>query len=295
MNLLINSSISLPSTSFKKALLLPIGECIPNEKKRRCKKRNRVWDHKLRKAIACFVLKKNKRPSRFIFSSELTCLNGVWLGMPLDATQEELESVSIYDVRVLADNTFKKIEPVLACKKGLEKQLGISLDQPYVLCQTGSRKIIQRSTDQIAKEDYLATLAKEMPVILLDFDTKRNQDSFSQFAHIPGCRSICLNTFPEQSCLIHFAQNCLFFTEGDFRSHIYVPPFLGRDVHVIVPQSVLDLGTAPVDFWNQHVFLFGGQIFCQTSEAIFSSRGKNVLRGFLERQIREEASSPLPI
>ena len=75
----------------------------------------------------------------------------------------------------------------------------------------------------------------------------------------------------EQACLIHFAKHCLFFTEGDLGSHIYVPPFMGKDVTAVAPRSIYELESAPIDFWNRGVFRFGGQIVpLPTEEALRS-------------------------
>ena len=60
--------------------------------------------------------------------------------------------------------------------------------------------------------------------------------------------------------MIHFANQCIFLTEGDFRSHNYLPPLLGKDVVSVAPKDVLSLPSAAIDFWNKNVFTFGGQI-----------------------------------
>ena len=67
--------------------------------------------------------------------------------------------------------------------------------------------------------------------------------------------------------------------KGDFGSHIYVPPFMGKDVFAIAPRSVYQLdtlpgvrwSTTPIEFWNRKVFRFGGQIFAKISEDVFDS------------------------
>jgi len=95
---------------------------------------------------------------------------------------------------------------------------------------------------------------------LLGFDTLRNLDSYSDFSAIKDFILYRATNFIPQSCLIHYAKKCVFFTEGDFRSHIYVPPFMGKDVYAIAHEVVYALPTTPVDFWNKNVFQFGGQI-----------------------------------
>ena len=60
--------------------------------------------------------------------------------------------------------------------------------------------------------------------------------------------------------LITNADKCIFFTEGDFRSHLYLPPMMGKDVHVITSKDVWNLHSAPYQYWNKNVFKFGGKI-----------------------------------
>ena len=100
---------------------------------------------------------------------------------------------------------------------------------------------------------------------------------FSFFSNSRKARKLCstrvddnyhCHDFSYQSCLIHFSKKCLFFTEGDFRSHNYIPPFFGKDVFSVAPSSVFALGTSPIKLWNDNVFKFGGNIIPITSEQI---------------------------
>ena len=47
---------------------------------------------------------------------------------------------------------------------------------------------------------------------------------------------------------------------------------MGKDVVAIGPHSLYELGFTPIDFWNRHVFRFGGQIVAKMSEDVFPSR-----------------------
>jgi hypothetical protein len=122
------------------------------------------------------------------------------------------------------------------------------------------------------KERLIDALARNGKVVLLSFSTGRKFDSYSHFDRSLHCVHFDARSFVEQACLIHFAKRCLFFTEGDFGSHVYVPPFMGRDVVAIAPRSVYELGTTPIEFWNRNVFSFGGRIIARTSEEVFASR-----------------------
>ena len=182
---------------------------------------------------------------------------------------------NIYDLLDVENNTYRIIEPDLGVLKIVAKQLGWEpADQPYVLCQARWREIGNPSGDVLPREKMgklIDTLASKVKVVLLFFHTGRWLDSYSEFEDSPNCFSYHGVSFPEQACLIHFASHCLFFSEGDYGSHIYVPPLMGKDVTAIAPRSVYDLDSVPIDFWNREVFRFGGQIIPKTSEEVFAS------------------------
>lgn len=206
----------------------------------------------------------------FIFSTPTTRLHGCTFGY------ETVEN-DIYDNLNIANNSYRKIEPDLSMRQEFEAQLGWSLEEPFVLVQGRKRDASTRqpSTDtlagMVAEEALISTLGGRIKTVLLSFDTGRWLDSYSTFTNQTNTYAYRCRTFPEQACLIHFAQQCLFLTEGDFGSHIYVPPFLGKDVIALAPRSVYALGTTPVDFWNKHVFQFGGQVVPKVAEEVLAS------------------------
>ncbi|WP_141699198.1 hypothetical protein [Candidatus Thiosymbion oneisti] len=170
---------------------------------------------------------------------------------------------------------YQKIEPDFTVLNAVEKQLGWNLTEPFVFCQTR-----MRDTDQLSKDilprgklaKLIEAVAREVKVVLLSFHTGRWLDSYSEFENYPNCFRYPCKSFPEQACLIHFAKHCLFFTEGDFGSQIYVPPFLGKDVTAIAPSTVYRIGSTPIDLWNRNLFRFGGQIIPKVSEEVFASK-----------------------
>jgi|GEM_PF-1902659 len=207
--------------------------------------------------------------------------------LSIDHTRREGD---IYDQLDLSNNIFKRIEPELMVLNKVEEKLGWSLTKPFVLCQARQRDIPQASEDSLPGEkleQFIETLAGEVNVVLLSFNTGRWLDSYSSFENYPGCSYYHCSSFPEQACLIHFAKHCLFFTEGDLGSHTYVPPFMGKDVTVVAPHSVYQLVSAPIDFWNQEVFRFGGQMLPRTSEDVFSSTSSQLafIDELLERSV----------
>jgi hypothetical protein len=234
--------------------------------------RNLLVDQRVRRAIRRYVRDRLGDDSfRFVFSSGKTELRGCELGASRRRFGRDLYEGDIYERLDVTANDYERIEPDESRRPEIEAGLGLSLDTPYVLCQARERPIVRRSADTIVKVPLLEELAQRLPVVLLSFDTGRAQDSFSSFAEIPGCRLYSAGSFGPQSTLVAHARRCVFFTEGDFGSHVYVPPFLGRDVVVVAPASVYRLGTTPIAFWNENVFHFGGQIVALEAEEALAS------------------------
>ncbi|MCO6452814.1 MAG: hypothetical protein J5I90_18675 [Caldilineales bacterium] len=181
---------------------------------------------------------------------------------------------SIYEWLDPDNNLYRQITPDLSVCETVAEKLGWPLSEPFILCQTRHRDESPRSTDLIPTAGLnalLGQISQHFRIVLLSFNTGRAMDSYSMFDHNPNFYTYHCSGFPEQSCLIHHAARCLFFTEGDFGSHIYLPPFMGKEVFAVAPHSVYQLGTTPIDFWNENVFRFGGQIIPLTAEASFSS------------------------
>jgi hypothetical protein len=253
---------------------------------------NLAFDRELRRALAAEIRSRLELPPpprmgplarlfgsdacRFIFSSQKTLLRNCTFGCNRARFGSDPAEGNIYDRMDLTNNKFQKIEPDLRMRPMLEERLGFSLEEPFVLSQTRRRQIVVRSSRTVSNEQLLAALAQQIRVVLLEFDTGRTLDSYSQFAQIPGTSVCACRTFVEQTCLIYFSRQCVFFSEGDFGSHIYVPPFVGRDVLAVAPADVYGLGNTPIDFWNRAVFRFGGQIDARIAEDVFSSPSASV-------------------
>ena len=146
------------------------------------------------------------------------------------------------------------------------------IKEPYILCQTAWRTHVQRSKVKIEYSKILENLQTlGIKILLLDFDTGKKDDSFSKFDD-DRFEIISCDNCNDQVSLIKYAKACVFFTEGDFRSHLYVPPFVGKDVIIISPQDILNRDQAPIEFWNTHVFKFGGQMLPIVYEDLISSQ-----------------------
>jgi len=171
---------------------------------------------------------------------------------------------SIYsNGQFLNNNKYKKIEinNLNKIKSNIQKNVDIDLDSPFILCQTGYRAGRGYTRKSKVKIDHNIIYNNDIdiPFLFLNFDTGRYWDSASNFDSKYSTYT-CSN-FNEQACLILLADKCIFTTEGDFRSHTYIPPMLGKDVYVIASKEVLSLLSASVNFWNANLFKFGGQIY----------------------------------
>ena len=200
--------------------------------------------------------KVQDRNIKWIWSSDFVEMNGLAFGLECPGGRGGIYNTPSNQLN-LDNNEYVKIQPT-DCKDKIESELNFSLEEPYILCQTGWRSHIGISHTEINYELYLSEFIKKYNVVLLDFETGRSHDSYSKFKNKYmnyQCKSLS-----EQSVLITNAHKCIFFTEGDFRSHLYLPPMMGKDVHVVTSQDIWDLRSAPYQYWNENVFKFGGQI-----------------------------------
>lgn len=226
----------------------------------------------------------NRPQTTFIFSDSETEVYGVHIGSSsLGAKDGEKFNGDIYDNLDYRNNVYKKIIPNFDYKDVVEKKLGIPLETPFILCQSRICKIRNFSPTKLDIDELITFLAHKVKVVLLTFNTGRDNDSFSIFSSVPNAHVYIANNFTEQAILMTYAKNCLFFTEGDFGSHIYLPPFLGKDVFAVAPDLVYQLKTSPIEFWNKNVFKFGGQIKAVIMEDII--KNKKSMENFINDKI----------
>ena len=130
-------------------------------------------------------------------------------------------------------------------REKIESELGFSLDEDYILCQTGYRAGYDLSKVRIDHDIIIKKLLENNKVVLMDFKTiDRLNDSYSKFNS--DYKTIQVEDIKEQSLLITHAKRCVFFTEGHLRSHTYLPPMFGKDVEVIAAKEIFSFPEAPV-------------------------------------------------
>ena len=208
----------------------------------------------------------NNSEHQFIFSGDINHRNN-YHNLQFGHSSIDPLGENIYAELDLNNNEFTKIiEDDDEIRKKLEKELGFDLQsENYILIQRAWRVYCQRSLVEMDEDILINKLSKNMKVVILDFDTGRRADSHSKFDGElkNNYYNISISGFKEQGCLISNSNACVFFTEGDFRSHIYVPPFMGVNVFAVAPRDVYryaDGRNTPIDFWNKNVFKFGGHI-----------------------------------
>jgi hypothetical protein len=235
---------------------------------------NRAFDAALRASLRSFVRHRiqslkpewtaSDREMVFVFSSRKTTVRGFVFGCDPDRIESEADIGEGLEVDT---NAYARIAPDLAVRREVERRAGFDLSEPYVLVQTRQRRVGPAS-EPLPVARMVGALARQTRVVRLWFETGRLLDSFSRFDTEEDCIDYQARSFPEQACLTHFAARCVFFTEGDFGSHTYVPPFMGKDVVAVAPRSVYLPWRAAIDFWNRSVFRFGGQLIPQVAEEL---------------------------
>lgn len=219
---------------------------------------------KIKKDIQSLVLKSINKIDKWIWSHDYQQVDGCHFGHGGPG------GGSIYsDGDFLPNNVYKKINipNVNDIKNQIQPKINIDLNQPFILCQSGFRDgigYLEKSRVKIDPSSIKYFNNSDIPILFLNFNSERYWDSISTFK--ANYNTYSCNNFNEQACLILLSKHCVFFTEGDFRSHTYVPPLLGKDVHVVASDEVLSLPSSSNTFWNKHIFTFGGQMYTYSYE-----------------------------
>ena len=201
------------------------------------------------------------RKLRFVFSSQLTAFPGCVFGVdPRYYGGPGEHPGSIYAKLDLENNRHRKIEPDPSARAEIEKQVGFSLEKPYVLMQLRKRAIGPQSGCPLDEKLLIDELSRHAPIVLLSFNTGRYLDSTSNAQETGKATVVNLGSFVEQSCLIAYAHRCVFLSEGDLGSHTYLPPLMGKNVVIVASKEIFERPSAPIDLWNEKVFRFGGQM-----------------------------------
>jgi len=214
--------------------------------------RTGVHINEIKETIINYFKPTESEPMKFIFSCDYQVMDGFHFGMGGPG------GGSIYTNRLnLNNNEYVKVEiPEYETHKKLVESK-IDLSTPYTLVQSAFRTgYDHKASTEIDHKSLFNNIEKR--IIMIDFDSGRFNDSKSKFNG--NFETYHCNSFEEQAVLITEADECVFTTVGDFRSHVYLPPMLGKDVTIIAPQDVWVLESSSIDFWNHNIFKFGGKM-----------------------------------
>lgn len=224
-------------------------------------------DQELRDGIAGFVCQRlglDRTAGTFVFSSFSTRLGDCVFGANRLTYGPRSQRGKIYGDRfILTNNLYERLVPPPAAVASLEQRLAAAGLAPgaFILVQCRRRRIGPQFGGKLPETELLAALAQRLPVVLLSFATGRNKDSGSaQEAPAANVTPLAVADLGEQGALISLARVCVFLTEGDFGSHLYLPPLFGKDCVAVAAADILKQPSAAYRFWNAEIFRFGGQI-----------------------------------
>jgi hypothetical protein len=196
-----------------------------------------------------------KVPHDFIFSHEGKVINGIRFG--------GLHYGDIYRNETIKKNSYSIIVPEKE-KYWLThfyKKYSLNIDRPYVVIQTAQRSEKNRINKKPNIRELIRIISNKVQVVNINFKTDRSNDTFAKEIVQEKVINVEINDFRQQCVLINNSLTSIFETQGDFRSHTYIPPFLGKKVYVYVNRPVLFLGTCPIDMFNKYIFTkLGGEM-----------------------------------
>ena len=136
------------------------------------------------------------------------------------------------------------------------------IESDYILFMKAERSSHNKDLEKINVEDFLESITTTpITKILMEYKSDRSFDGRGSidFNRLPDSiiyRSV--ETLAQQIELIQHSKYCVFFTQGDLRSHTYLPPLIGKDVYVVSSNQVANFSY--IEHWNEYVFNFGGKI-----------------------------------
>jgi|9_EtaG_2_1085328.scaffolds.fasta_scaffold53027_1 hypothetical protein len=196
--------------------------------------------------------------AEYIWSCDYTVKNGYHFGLERPGGRGGIYN-HVQNKLDLNNNHYVKFNYDTTKTQTIQNRLGFSINDDYVLCQTAFRVGYDNCKVKIDYRKVLNSLVKNDKVVLVDFNTNRLNDSYSNFENSKHT-VIQVNDIREQSVLIHHAKRCIFLSEGTLRSHTYLPPMFGKDVEIVSSNYIFNTKQSPIEFWNENVFLFGGKM-----------------------------------
>lgn len=128
-----------------------------------------------------------------------------------------------------------------------------------ILIMRASRDLVSRDSKRVGVEEVVMGLSSSFPISLMQFESSRLNDTVGAFpSPLPESFPLFkVDTLEEQIEIVSRHRLCIFISDGDLRSHTYIPPLCGKDVIVITTQGILNQ-SGYVNLWNEKIFKFGG-------------------------------------
>ena len=222
-------------------------------------KKNREL-HKAIKNAFYAIAGKDHLKIKWVWSDRLTILSRVEFGANRYLFGRNLEHGSIYESLevfandVLLTNNFKASK--------IQEE---SSPEDYILIMRAERSRIVRSEGLINASRIVEEISKTYPVILGEFLTSRLNDTTGKFNN-GNFKVIQFSNLEEQFRLILKSRVCFFISEGDLRSHTYIPPLIGKNVLVYGFRDIFPADT--LKRWNSSLFKETGRILPIFAEEI---------------------------
>ena len=205
---------------------------------------------------------------KFIFSDQFNVINDLNFGATRWAPRlfvfRKRHFDSIYDSLPYEENLYRKLIPsseaIEWAKKSLE-HLGKS--QNFIVLQTADREFFLKKRRLQPESSHLIQILREnLSVVEIEFRPSRMTDTstVSNNRQVVYCDNL-----DSQLAIISLAKFAIFFSDGDFRSLNYVPPFAGKNVYSITSSSIVS--NSAINLWNEKVFKFGGSCIPLTLES----------------------------
>lgn len=210
---------------------------------------------------------------KFIFSDQYNVINNQKFGATRWAPRffifRKRRFDSIYDSLPYEENEYQKLTPsseAIEWAKNSLKNLGVT--QNFIVLQTADRRHFLKKRRLQPKSSHLIEhLRENLPIVEIEFLSIRITDtlSVSDNRQVIHCENL-----DSQIAIISMAKFAIFFSDGDFRSLNYVPPFAGKNVYSINSSSIVS--NSAINLWNEKVFKFGGSCIPLTLESIIWDR-----------------------
>jgi len=281
VNLSQFDSFNKTITDCYEAYIVPNGDVETLPRKEWVIQRHGKHIQDIKDDVTLYINNMISGEKRFIWSFEFEEIDGFHFG------KQQLVYGGIYDPNLIAKGEFGaplRIEENLynqikldsfmdETKEKIQEKVDIDLDEPFIFTQTAFRTGYDlRSTVEIDHENLFKGLKDKYPILFLDFKSGRKLDSFSNF---DGYQTYSTNNLKEQLVLMSLSKYNILTSEGDYRSHFYLPCFVGKDSHVIAANDIMNrLSATSCDFYNEYVFTFGGHIKNYVYEDVINNLDK---------------------